>query len=275
MAFLSGRRGVALILALMVLVCGSAGTLVVLTLRHVSSSTAADPATSAPAASDTAAPVDAVPSDSPEDSAPPSPSPSPTKKKAAPKPSRRPVSIAKPPAPPRKPASCPSKTVGTAAPRATVRSALTAAAAIRPWTSDPNVSVPLNLVEAVGWQETSWRSNLVSCIGAIGVMQVTQDTATWMNRRFGLSYNVNDVVGNAALGSAYLQWLVKYFGDVYFQGSYDLTVVDPNNPTLLDAVIAAYNVGYGNVDTAQGLKIPNRPYVNAVEAFMTSHPWGG
>ena len=58
MAFLSGRRGVALILALMVLVCGSAGTLVVLTLRHVSSSTAADPATSAPAASDTAEPVD-------------------------------------------------------------------------------------------------------------------------------------------------------------------------------------------------------------------------
>jgi len=97
-----------------------------------------------------------------------------------------------------------------------------------------------------------------------------------MNQRFGYAYDVHDVAGNAALGSAYLQWLVKYFGDVYFQSNYDLTVTDPNNPTLLDAVIAAYNVGFGAVDTKQGLKIPNRPYVNAVEHFLDdpTPPWG-
>ncbi|HKS99429.1 MAG TPA: lytic transglycosylase domain-containing protein [Rugosimonospora sp.] len=134
--------------------------------------------------------------------------------------------------------------------------------------------MPLALVQAVGWQETGWQSNLVSCIGAIGVMQLTATTADWMNQRFGLSYDVHAVAGNAALGSAYLQWLVKYFGDVYFNGNYDLTVVDPNNPTLLDAVISAYNVGFGAVDTKAGLKIPNRTYVNNVEYFMTKAPWG-
>jgi hypothetical protein len=42
---------------------------------------------------------------------------------------------------------------------------------------------------------------------------------------------------------------------------------------LLDAVLAAYYSGVGAVDTNQGVVIPNRSYVNNVEALMTSQPW--
>lgn len=274
MAVLSGRRGLAIILGFIVLVCGSVGTMGVLALRQAASNAVAGTPTSQPPLGAPADSPEASPSPLPSPSTPPSPSPSPSRK-PHPKPSRKPVKVAKPPAPPKKPPSCPSHRSGTAAPRATVKTALTDAAALRPWGASSAVSVPLTLVEAVGWQETSWQSNLISCIGALGVMQLTPSTATWMNQRFGLSYDVRDVAGNAALGSAYLQWLVKYFGDVYFQSNYDLTVVDPNNPTLLDAVIAAYNLGFGAVDTASGLKIPNRAYVNAVERWMKEAPWNG
>ncbi len=271
MAKMSGMTGLIVILSLMLAICGAVGTVAVLAVRQAASSAAAGPS---PSAAQSYVPVD-LPSDSPEASPSPvsSPTPSPSRK-PRPKPSRKPISVAKPPAPPKPPATCTSHKSGTAAPLSTVKGALTDAAALRPWgASAPNVAVPLKLVEAVGWQETSWQSNLVSCVGAIGVMQLTPTTATWMNQRFGLSYDVHDVAGNAALGSAYLQWLVKYFGDVYFQSNYDLTVVDPNNPTLLDAVIAAYNVGFGAVDTTQGLKIPNRAYVNDVERWMNEAPW--
>jgi soluble lytic murein transglycosylase-like protein len=265
-AALSGRRGVVAVLVFLVLVVGSVSTLAVLALRQAATGLAADASPSAE--------VSVVPS---APSPPPSPAPSrrpsrPPSRKPRPKPSRRPVTVARPPSQ-SKPPSCPIHHSGTAAATGTVRSALTAAAAIRPWGGDVPVSVPLTLVRAVAWQESGWQSNVVSCIGALGVMQLTPSTADWMNQRFGRSDNVHTVSGNAALGSVYLQWLVKYFGDVYFQGSYDLTAVDPENPTLLDAVIAAYNVGFGAVDTAKGLKIPNRPYVNAVERWMSEQPW--
>ena len=42
--------------------------------------------------------------------------------------------------------------------------------------------------------------------------------------------------------------------------------------SLLDAVVAAYNVGYGAVDTAEGLVIPNQRYVDNVEALMSTCP---
>ena len=156
-----------------------------------------------------------------------------------------------------------------------MQQALTDAAALRVWPDTVNISVPLNLVEAVAWQESGWQSTIVSCYGAYGTMQLTADTASFLNQRFGTSYDMHTLAGNCNLGSADLQWLVKYFGDVYFNGDYDLTVQDPNNPTLLDAVIAAYNVGFGAVDTANGLVIPNRAYVNAVEYDMTHAPWNG
>lgn len=284
----SGTRTIAIVLSIMALVVCAGATYAVLALRSAAHNlSTADPATSVPVDSYVTATGDpSMPSDSPSPSASPSPSksPSPTPRrsptsKPRPKASRKPVSMPKPPEPPAPPASCTVRRTGTAASRSTVVSALTDAAALRPWqhTSPitPEISVPLSLVEAVAWQESGWQSNVISCIGAVGLMQLVPATATWMNNRFGDDYDLNTVDGNAALGSVHLQWLIKYFGDVYYGSHYDLAPGTRDNPSLLDAVLAAYNVGYGNVDTSSGLKIPNWGYVDDVEALMNSKPWNG
>lgn len=214
----------------------------------------------------------ASPSPSPTPSAKPTPKPT-----AKPTPSRKPPPTRKPPtetkvppAPKPPPSTCTApKYVGPAASRAEVRAALETAATKVYWpTSAPSIRVPEHLVKAVAWQESGWQSNIVACDTGTGLMQVQPPTAQFVNDRFGQSYNLNDYRDNATLGANYLAWLVKYFGDVYFEGNYDLTVEDPDNPVLLDAVIAAYNVGFGKVDTTQGLVIPNRQYVNNVIALM-------
>jgi hypothetical protein len=101
----------------------------------------------------------------------------------------------------------------------------------------------------------------------------------WMNQRFGTSYDVHTLTGNTMIGSAYLQWLVKYFADAYF-GTYTLNaddcvsgdpaIPDYKTPCLLNAVIAAYNYGYGAVDTDNGIVIPNPQYVSNVRALMVN-----
>jgi hypothetical protein len=83
---------------------------------------------------------------------------------------------------------------------------------------------------------------------------------------------VHDYRDNATLGANYLAWLTKYFGDVYFDGDYTLDAADCADHTdgcLLNAVIASYNFGFGNVDTTDGLVIPNPRYVENVRALMT------
>jgi soluble lytic murein transglycosylase-like protein len=206
----------------------------------------------------------------------PSPSrsvrPSPTARRPRPAPSRSPTTEKLPPPPPKpSPSSCVPKHVGYDATRAEVRDALEAAAGRTYWpNSAPEIKVPVKLVKAVAWQESGWQSDIVACDGGVGLMQVMPGTADYVNMRFDQNYDINDYRDNATLGANYLAWLIKYFGDVYFQGDYDLTVEDPDNPVLLDAVIAAYNVGPGAVDTADGLVIPNRTYVNNVEALMSS-----
>ncbi|HET6212971.1 MAG TPA: lytic transglycosylase domain-containing protein [Micromonosporaceae bacterium] len=198
----------------------------------------------------------------------PKPSRTPTRR-----PSRRPpTETVLPPAPKPAPTNCTGpKYVGTAASRTDVKAALEAAAGKTYWpVSAPQIKIPVNLVKAVAWQESGWQSNVVSCDGGIGLMQVMAPTAAFINQRFSKSYDVNVYTDNAILGANYLAWLVKYFGDTYFAGNYDLTTQDPDNPVLLDAVIAAYNVGPGNVDVNNQLVIPNRQYVNNVEALMTN-----
>jgi hypothetical protein len=113
-------------------------------------------------------------------------------------------------------------------------------------------------------------------------MQVMPATADWMNQRFDTSYDVDTLTGNTMLGSAFLQWLVKYFGDVYFGGDYAIRGADcqqlPEVPDhrewcLLNAVISAYNHGHGAVDDEAGdgdeTYFPNHQYVENVRALMT------
>jgi soluble lytic murein transglycosylase-like protein len=222
------------------------------------------------------------PSPSPSPSPPPSPSPTrkaatPTKKATVkPVPSHAPVATP-PPAPP--PADTCAKTYsGTAASYADVGASLDTAAGrtYHPYIKDvpaKDITVSATLLKAVAWQESGWQSNVVSCYGAFGTMQVISNTADWMNGNYGTSYDLHALSGNTSLGAEYLAWLVYYFGHFCFNDDYDITHLNPDQPDLRDAVLAAYNLGIGNVDTPNGLVIPNRGYTNAVEGLMSSQPW--
>jgi soluble lytic murein transglycosylase-like protein len=144
--------------------------------------------------------------------------------------------------------------------------------------------MPANLMKAVAWAESSWRSTVIACDHGIGLMQVMPDTAEWMNGRFGSAYDPHSVAGNAALGAEYLEWLTMYFGLYYF-GNFDLNAQQPvgdNGATmrLRDVVIAAYNVGYQEIENLNDpadekddtLSIPNQWYVDRVTGYLTNCP---
>ena len=192
------------------------------------------------------------------------------------KPSKRPVQVGQAPPPPkRRPPgtapSCPPRFTGTAASRAEVRAALDAAAGHVFWPkSAPQIKVPANLLYAVAWQESGWQSNILACDGGIGTMQVMPDTAGYINQRFATAYDVHTLSGNTMLGAGWLAWTIKFLGDNYFADSYDLA-----DQGLLEAVIAAYNVGVGAVhpDAANPAdRFPNPKYVSSVKNLMSSCP---
>jgi len=211
----------------------------------------------------------------------PKPSHKPTVK-PKPTPTRRPVDTPIPPKPQPAPVQGCSKPfyVGTNAPRADVKAALDQAAATPVWTVS-HVTLPQRLIEAVAWQESGWQSAIHACDGGVGTMQIMPDTQTFMNNRFGASWDMKTLDGNTMIGSAYLQWLIKYFGDAYFEGNYsvdeadcasaDPAVPDYKTPCLLNAVIAAYNFGAGAVDQGT-IVIPNPQYVSNVRALMDDCP---
>ena len=232
----------------------------------------------APTADETEAPALTGLGDAPRPT--PTPTRSPSKKPVVKKktsPPRKPTAEKLAPAPPKPaPPDCEPKYVGTQASRADAKAALTDAAGRTYWpTSAPGLKVPLNLVKATAYQESGWQSNIVACDGGIGLMQVMPDTAAFVNQRFDQSYDIDDYRDNATLGANYLAWLIKYFGDVYFAGSYDADpadCADHSDLCLLNAVIAAYNFGPGAVDTDEGLVIPNPRYVDNVRSLMESCP---
>ncbi|GAA1765812.1 lytic transglycosylase domain-containing protein [Luedemannella helvata] len=185
---------------------------------------------------------------------------------------------------------CPRKT-GTDASRSAVRNALVAAGARDYWPDAayppsgydgelPTITVPASLMKAIAWQESGWQSTILACDGGIGTMQVMPGTASWLNERFGPNYDVNTLAGNVALGAEYLEWEIVYFGAFYF-GSFDLDATAPvsadgKEMVLRDVVLAAYNVGPGEVEIdgdgdGQGdyLRVPNQRYVDNVTALIT------
>jgi hypothetical protein len=210
------------------------------------------------------------------------PSPKPTPHTPTPTPTRKKTTTLPPPQPKPSPVTGCTKPfyVGTNAPMSSVRSALATAASTQVWTVS-HITLPNELINAVAWQESGWQSAIRACDGGIGTMQVMPDTATMMNNRFDAHWDVTTLAGNTMIGSAYLQWLVKYFGDAYFDGNYTLDatacasddpdVPDYETPCLLNAVIAAYNFGAGAVgqDT---IVIPNPNYVSDVRALMVACP---
>jgi soluble lytic murein transglycosylase-like protein len=185
-------------------------------------------------------------------------------------PSKNPkATLPPPPAPPRTtPPGCVPTERGTKAGTAQVRAALSVSAGHTYWASVPSIRVPERLLIAVAMTESSWRSNVIACDGGIGLMQVMPNTVTQINNRFGTRWDVNTLQGNAHLGGNYLAWSIRYLGDLYFGGSYDL-----GNQALMDSVIAAYNYGAGAIDPTKGAAgIPNPGYVSQVKQYMASCP---
>jgi soluble lytic murein transglycosylase-like protein len=145
----------------------------------------------------------------------------------------------------------------------------------------PTITVPASLMKAIAWQESGWQSTIIACDGGIGTMQVMPGTAAFINQRFGTDYSVSTLDGNTALGAAYLEWLIMYFGLYYF-GAYELDSIasvgtDAASMRLRDVVISAYNVGPHALEDDNGtpqadddtLAIPNPRYVTNVTALMT------
>jgi soluble lytic murein transglycosylase len=111
------------------------------------------------------------------------------------------------------------------------------------------------LVAAVIYQESRWRSAAKSSSGAIGLMQLTPDTARGIAiRTHGSAFHTQDLYNpeiNIRYGAWYLDNLFKKYGDERL-------------------VLAAYNAGQGNVDKwrANGQSIQfseTRAYVKTVE----------
>jgi soluble lytic murein transglycosylase-like protein len=209
-----------------------------------------------------AAPTSAAPSPSPSEEPPPVKSFSPAPAKPTPT------------GPPIGPKPC--KYEGSAASQSQVRTALENAAAYKVWTTS-NVSLPASLVKAVAKHESGWQSNAVSCDGAYGLMQILASTQDWLNNRFqgtlGGTQDRKTLTGNTRLGSAYLQWLVKFLADNHFGGDYTLRAcATSEDPCLLNAVISGYEVGgqmvLDRLKAGQGFANPD--YVANVRFWMAA-----
>lgn len=93
-----------------------------------------------------------------------------------------------------------------------------------------NLGVDPRLIHAVVWQESKYKTDAESHVGARGLMQLMPATA----QRFGCEDRDN-VESNVTAGTKYLRWLLKRFD---------------GNVTL---ALAAYNAGEGNVDKHEGV----------------------
>lgn len=106
-----------------------------------------------------------------------------------------------------------------------------------------------SLLEALVWQESRWRENAVSPVGARGLAQLMPGTARY------LGVDSNDPFQNLEGGARYLREQLDRF--------------DGN----LEKALAAYNAGPGRVERAGG--IPNiretKHYVAAIMGRLANH----
>lgn len=89
-----------------------------------------------------------------------------------------------------------------------------------------------SLVNAVIFSESHFESSAVSSANAIGLMQVTNETAWWAAEQMGLdvtSIDLTDPDTNIQIGCWYLHWLLEKFDGV------------------TETALAGYNAGHGNV----------------------------
>lgn len=129
----------------------------------------------------------------------------------------------------------------------------------------PKIVVPLNLVKAIAYMESGWRTACKARDGiGFGLFQISAGTQKQMNDRFGETFNRDIASGNTAIAVAYLEWIIAVLGIGAFGHKYDVT----SNSDFLDAVIASFNVGPYAVLVNGEIAIPNPDYVESVRAMM-------
>lgn len=177
---------------------------------------------------------------------------------------------------------------GGPVPASEAEAALEEAAGTQFWTTS-SVDVPGDLVKAIAWMESGWQSDIIACDGGMGLMQIQPETEQFINDRFELGLDRSLLAENAMLGSAQLQWLAKYFAVNYFDGSdpgsYSLeddcgrddAVPDHLERCLLNAVISAYQAGFGTVEAVLDADgdpdYTNPQYIENVRALISLRPW--
>ena len=89
-----------------------------------------------------------------------------------------------------------------------------------------------SLVNGVIFSESHFETDVVSTAGAIGLMQVTEETGWWAAEQMGLhpdTIDLTDPETNISIGCWYLNWLL---------GNFD---------GMEETALAGYNAGHGNV----------------------------
>lgn len=121
-------------------------------------------------------------------------------------------------------------------------------------------------IYAVISTESSFKPDVVSSAGAKGLMQLLPSTASWLNQKYKLNLdaeNLFDPQTNIEFGCCYLAFLIKKF-------------------TVLSTVCAAYNAGQGNVEkwlsnseySDDGVNLTNIPFLETeryVNRVMTRY----
>jgi len=111
-----------------------------------------------------------------------------------------------------------------------------------------------SLVLALIQAESSFRPEIVSYAGAVGLMQIMPDTAEFISREWGIVYegreHLSDPFINISLGVTYLAYLKKKYQN------------------RMPRVLAAYNIGPGRVDqllAANRFRIKQtKPYIDSI-----------
>jgi soluble lytic murein transglycosylase-like protein len=204
-------------------------------------------------------------------------------KTVTPRPKTTPVVAPKPPPIPTKPPQ-PTATTPAGSPTATatpcgpnayqgnnptqaqIRAALQSAAA--------TYGLPVNLLYAVAWQESKWHQDVYSCDGGIGLMQVQDYTAPWLNQESvpvcGLgatSYDVKSLQGNANLGAKFLKWLACFYA---YWGNDGGTSV--SNPGAYTAAWYYQRAGLAFPDSASATSLCKAVYDDAQQPWYPALP---
>jgi hypothetical protein len=87
-------------------------------------------------------------------------------------------------------------------------------------------NVPVDLAEAIAWQESGWNNDELSASGAVGVMQITPSTWRWIDQYLtpGDPLNGRSAVDNVRAGVLLLHQLLTVTGtqrrtiEAYYQG---------------------------------------------------------